>query len=67
MSKKEINKVNEPSETYEATSQSETTSDELHPILIQLLEKSKKNHLEGRTLSHEEAMKRINEKIKSLK
>ena len=67
MSKKQIDKVNEPAETFEITSQSETTSEEIHPILIQLLEKSIQEVKDGKTITHEEAMRRINAKIQSLK
>ena len=40
MTSKKKNTINEPSEVYETTSKVETTSEELHPVLVKLLEKS---------------------------
>ena len=63
MSKKEINKIEEPSEIYEVTQNNEATSEELHPVLIQLLEQSKDNHNLRKVFSHEKAMEMYREKI----
>jgi hypothetical protein len=60
------NIANEPSEIYE-TVPNEKNSEELHPVLEQLLEKSIQESKEGKVISHEEAMRRIKEKIASLK
>ena len=67
MSKKEINKVEEPSEIYEATPKNDLVSDDLHPVLIQLLEKAKQESKEGKGIPHEEAMRRVKEKFPFLK
>jgi ribosome-binding protein aMBF1 (putative translation factor) len=67
MTSKKKNTINEPSEVYETTSKVETTSEELHPVLVKLLEKSIQDAKDGKGISHEEAMKRIKEKIASLK
>lgn len=56
-SKKDI--VNEPSDIYELSHQTENTIEELNPILIQLIEKSKKEHEQGLSFSHEMAMEKI--------
>jgi hypothetical protein len=63
MTSKKKNKIEEPTEAYEATPKSESTSEELHPVLIQLLEKSIKEIEEGKTSTHEEVMKRFREKF----
>ena len=60
------NIANEPSEIYE-TVPNEKKSEELHPVLEQLLEKSIQESKEGKVISHEEAMRRIKEKIAFLK
>lgn len=67
MTSKKKNTINEPSEVYETTPKVETTSEELHPVLVKLLEKSIQDAKDGKGISHEEAMKRIKEKIASLK
>ena len=67
MSKKEINKIEEPSEIYEVTQNNEATSEELHPVLIQLLEKSIQDAKEGRGIPHEDVMRRMKEKYPFLK
>jgi hypothetical protein len=60
------NIANEPSEIYETVT-NEKNSEELHPVLEQLLEKSIQESKEGKVISHEEAMRRIKEKIAFLK
>ena len=67
MSKKEINKIEEPSEIYEVTQNNEAASEELHPVLIQLLEQIKENHNSRKVFSHEKAMEMYREKIASKK
>jgi ABC-type cobalamin/Fe3+-siderophores transport system ATPase subunit len=61
------NTVNEPSEVYETTPKVETTSEELHPVLVKLLEKSIKEHQDGKVFSHEEARQMIKSKFPFLK
>jgi hypothetical protein len=65
MSSKKKNILNESSEVYETSSK--TITEELHPVLIKLLEKAAQEASEGKFISHEEAMRRIKEKIASLK
>jgi hypothetical protein len=63
MTSKKKNKIEEPTEAYEVTPKSEVSSEELHPVLVQLLEKSIKEIEEGKTSTHEEVMKRFREKF----
>jgi len=63
MTSKKKNKIEEPTEAYEVTQKCEATSEELHPVLVQLLEKSIKEIEEGKTSAHEEVMKRFREKF----
>jgi hypothetical protein len=63
MTSKKKNKIEEPTEAYEVTPKSEATSEELHPVLVRLLEKSIKEIEEGKTSTHEEVMKRFREKF----
>jgi hypothetical protein len=63
MTSKKKNRIEEPTETYEVTPTNEVTSEELHPVLVQLLEKSIKEIEDGKTSSHEEVMKRFREKF----
>lgn len=67
--KPDLHKVEEPITEYSLYSLENNVVDdsELHPILIQLLEKSVNQAEAGEVFSHEEAMRRINEKIRSLK
>ena len=64
MSKKEINKIEEPSEIYEVTQNNEATSDELHPVLIQLLEIGLKQIENGEVKTHDEVMADMKKKYK---
>lgn len=64
MSKKEINKIEEPSEIYEATQNNEATSEELHPVLIQLLEIGLKQIENGEVKTHDEVMADMKKKYK---
>jgi hypothetical protein len=63
MASKKKNRIEEPTEAYEVTPKDEVTSEELHPVLVQLLEKSIKEIEDGKTSSHEEVMKRFREKF----
>ena len=67
MTSKKKNILNEPSEVYQSTPKVEITSEELHPDLVKLLEKSIQEANEGKLIPHEEVMKGIKEKISSLK
>ncbi len=59
--------VEESEAIYEVTPNNKVTSEEVHPILLQLIEKSKIEIAEGKGISHEEAMKRIKQKFPFLK
>lgn len=65
MNSKKKNIVEEPAEVYEVTQNPEVTFEELHPVLIQLLEKGIKEADEGKLIPHEEVMKRFREKFYS--
>lgn len=68
MKDKEIkNKLQEPISDYGIGESSEVDSDEMHPVLRQLLEKSIKEADAGLGIPHEEVMKRIKEKYPFLK
>ena len=64
--KKHINKVEEPITDYNVEKNA-VQKEELHPVLVKLLEKSIKNHKEGNVISHEEAMNKIKERYPFLK
>ena len=64
--KKDINKVEEPITDYKVEKNA-FQEEELHPVLVKLLEKSIKKHKEGNVISHEEAMRRIKERYPFLK
>lgn len=63
MTSKKKNRIEEPAEAYEVTPTNEVTSEELHPVLVKLLEKSIKEIEDGKTSTHEEVMKRFREKF----
>ncbi len=65
MNSKKKNSVEEPDSVYEVTPTNEVTSEELHPVLIQLIEKSIEQHDEGKGIPHEEVMRRFREKFYS--
>ena len=67
MDSKKKNKIEEPFEIYEVTQNNEATSEALHPVLTELLKKSKENHTSGKVFSHERAMDMYKEKIASNK
>jgi hypothetical protein len=63
---KNINKVEEPIVEYNVEKNA-VQKEELHPVLVKLLEKSIKNHEEGNVISHDDAMRRIKERYPFLK
>lgn len=63
---KDINKVEETSTDY-SVEKNTVEEEELHPVLMQLLEKSIQEANEGKLIPHEEAMRRIKEKFPFLK
>ena len=67
MTSKKKNILNEPSEVYQPTPKVELTSEELHPDLVKLIEKSKQDAIDGKGISHEEMKKRIKLKYPFLK
>jgi methionine aminopeptidase len=56
MSKKENKKVEDAAETYEVNPKNEETSEDLHPILVKLLEKGLNQIKNGEVRLHEEVM-----------
>jgi predicted transcriptional regulator len=54
-------------EQAEAIIKDEITSEKLHPVLVQLLEKSIKEADEGKTFTHEEVMRMTKERFPFLK
>ena len=67
MNSKNKNTLNEPSEVYQTSPKVETTTEELNPVLVKLLDKSIQEANEGKLIPHEEMMKKSKEKIASLK
>ena len=67
MTSKKKNIIEEPAEAYEVTPTNEVTSEELHPVLVQLIEKGLKEIEEGKTFTHEEVMRMTKEKYPFLK
>lgn len=64
MDSKKKNKIEEPSEIYEVTQNNEANSDELHPVLIQLLEIGLKQIENGEVRTHGEVMADMKKKYK---
>ena len=65
---KKLNIVQEPAIEYKTEEKSSSEfSEELHPILVKLIEKSKKNHEEGNVFSHEEVKRKVKLKYPFLK
>lgn len=64
--KKDINKVEEPITEYNVEKNA-LQEEELHPILVKLLEISIQDSKEGKGISHEEMQKRIKLKYPFLK
>ena len=68
MSKKDKkNQAEEPPENYQIEPKNEVQTEELHPVLVALLEKSIKEAEEGKTFTHEEVIKMTKEKYPFLK
>jgi hypothetical protein len=65
MNSKKKNIAKEPSQVYETIPN--VSNEELDLVLLKLLEKSIQESKEGKVISHEEAMRRIKEKIAFLK
>ncbi len=63
---KNINKVEEPIVEYKVEKNT-FQEEELHPVLVKLLEKSIQEANEGKLIPHEEAMRRIKERYPFLK
>jgi len=64
--KKDINKVEEPITEYNVEKNT-FQEEELHPVLVKLLEKSIQDSKEGKGISHDEMQKRIKLKYPFLK
>ena len=63
-----LNFVQESSISYEKENNlTANDSDELHPILIKLIEKSRLNHKGGKGIPHDEVMRRVKLKYPFLK
>ncbi|WP_396198905.1 hypothetical protein [Flavobacterium sp.] len=62
MTYKKKNRIEEPTETYEVTPTNEVTSEELHPVLIQMLEIGLKQIELGQTKPHEQVMAEMKKK-----
>ena len=62
MNSKKINKVEEPAEVYEVTPKSEVAVEELHPVLVQMLEIGLKQIELGQTKPHEQVMVEMKKK-----
>lgn len=67
MDYKRKNIAKEPSEVYQTSSKTNVNSEELHPVLVKLLEKSMDQANKGELLSTEEVMKKAKEKFPFLK
>lgn len=62
MTSKKKNKIEEPAESYEVTPKSEVSSEELHPVLVQMLEIGLKQIELGQTKPHEQVMAEMKKK-----
>lgn len=62
MSKKQINRLKEPSEVFETTPKSDSVSEDLHPVLVQMLEIGLKQIELGQTKLHEQVMAEMKKK-----
>jgi hypothetical protein len=67
MSSKKKNIAQEPPAVYKKTVEVEMTSEKLHPVLVKLLEISKKNHEDGKVFSHDEVRQKVKERFPFLK
>lgn len=59
---KRINKVEEPTDLYQTTPESKKASEELNPILVQLLEIGLKQIELGETKPHDQVMAEMKKK-----
>ena len=62
MISKKKNKIEEPAEAYEVTQKNELTSEELHPVLVQMLEIGLKQIELGQTKPHDQVMSEMKKK-----
>jgi hypothetical protein len=62
MTSKKKNRVEEPTEAYEVTPKDEVTSEELHPVLVQMLEIGLRQIELGQTKPHEQVMAEMKKK-----
>ena len=62
MTSKKKNKIEEQAEAYEVTPKKEVTSEELHPVLVQMLEIGLKQIELGQTKPHEQVMAEMKKK-----
>ena len=62
MTSKKKNKIEEPAEAYEVTLKSELTSENLYPVLVQMLEIGLKQIELGQTKPHEQVMAEMKKK-----
>ena len=62
MTSKKKNKIEEPTEAYEVTLKSELTSENLYPVLVQMLEIGLKQIELGQTKPHEQVMVEMKKK-----
>jgi hypothetical protein len=59
-SDEKLDSVNEAASVYETESKlTANQSEELHPILIKLIEKSRQDSIDGKGISHEEMRQKI--------
>ena len=62
MTSKKKNRIEEPTEAYEVTPTNEVTSEELHPVLIQMLEIGLRQIELGQTKPHKQVMAEMKKK-----
>ena len=62
MTSKKKNKIEEPAAAYEVTPKSGVSSEELHPVLVQMLEIGLKQIKLGQTKPHEQVMVEMKKK-----
>ena len=67
MNSNKKNSAKEPAEAYEVTPKVDSNEETLHPVLVQLINKSKQEHEQGLVFSNEEAMRRIKARFPFLK
>ena len=67
MNSNKKNSAKEPADAYEVIPRVDANEEVFHPILVQLIEKSKKEFKEGKFITHEDVMKNLKEKFPFLK